>query len=234
MECRVLIHKEYIFYTLKNNKRPQSVQAFVAPISLQEKDFYHLFSSFDELEKDIFSSFVAETIQKLEGDDLFRQYDSREKMLAFYYTWFELLKNHRSFIAFMEQQKSFWFKLPSYLPFGNFVFKFLLKQALANVRPYMTSAKKPFKNFMKAIVNEGIGETIADRFWITSQYDELLWGMTILLYYFWMTDNSPKFERTDAAVEKAVNWAFDLMRPNSWDSGFDLAKFLVSEKMVKS
>jgi hypothetical protein len=43
---------------------------------------------------------------------------------------------------------------------------------------------------------------------------------------FWMTDESRDFEDTDAAIEKGVNLGFDLMKENTLDKAFDLAKFL--------
>jgi hypothetical protein len=41
-----------------------------------------------------------------------------------------------------------------------------------------------------------------------------------------MTDESRDFEDTDAAIEKGVNLGFDLMKENTLDKAFDLAKFL--------
>jgi hypothetical protein len=43
---------------------------------------------------------------------------------------------------------------------------------------------------------------------------------------FWIKDNSQGFEKTDAAIEKAVNLSFDLLGKNIADSAFDFAKFV--------
>jgi hypothetical protein len=51
------------------------------------------------------------------------------------------------------------------------------------------------------------------------------------LLMFWRDDNSPAFEQTDAAIEKSVNLAFDLIGKGAIDSMLDFAKFLYQSKM---
>ena len=48
---------------------------------------------------------------------------------------------------------------------------------------------------------------------------------------FWKEDNSPGFEKTDAAIEKSVNLAFDLIGKGAVDSAIDFAKFMYQNKM---
>ena len=50
------------------------------------------------------------------------------------------------------------------------------------------------------------------------------------LLLFWKDDESPGFEKTDAAVEKSVNLAFDLIGKGAVDSFIDFAKFLYQSK----
>jgi len=50
------------------------------------------------------------------------------------------------------------------------------------------------------------------------------------LLVFWKEDESPGFEKTDAAVEKSVNLAFDLIGKGAVDSFIDFAKFLYQSK----
>jgi hypothetical protein len=47
---------------------------------------------------------------------------------------------------------------------------------------------------------------------------------------FWKEDDSAGFEKTDAAVEKSVNLAFDLIGKGAVDSAIDFAKFLYQNK----
>jgi hypothetical protein len=50
------------------------------------------------------------------------------------------------------------------------------------------------------------------------------------LLLFWRDDESAGFEKTDAAIEKSVNLAFDLIGKGAVDSAFDFAKFLYQAK----
>jgi len=47
---------------------------------------------------------------------------------------------------------------------------------------------------------------------------------------FWLNDDSAQFEKTDAAIEKAVHLSFDLMGKGPLDTMVDFAKFLYQNK----
>ena len=47
-----------------------------------------------------------------------------------------------------------------------------------------------------------------------------------------MNDDSPAFEKTDAAIEKSVNTAFDVFDNTPLESIIDLGKFLWKEQMA--
>jgi hypothetical protein len=49
-----------------------------------------------------------------------------------------------------------------------------------------------------------------------------------VLEYF-LKDESQGFERTDAFIEKTVEFAFDLLRTQAIDSAADLARFLLPQ-----
>lgn len=225
-----MFHKEYTFYVLNKGKRPTSVRAFMDSISLTEKEFYQYYPNFEELEKEIFVGYFQEVADKLQKDSTFAAYNSAEKVLAMYYAWFENLRLHRSFISFLEKQKPFWVKFVDFVPLGGRIFKFLIKQTIAAAPPYVLHLHNTFKTFAKPIIEESMGEEIAERFWISSKYDELIWGQAVILYRYWLNDKSPNFEKTDIAIEKSTIFVFDLLRPNSWDTGFDLVKFMVQRK----
>lgn len=224
------LHKEYTFHVLHKGKRPTSVRAFMDANSLEEKAFYQHYSNFEALEQAIFVAYFEEVAGKLKTDATFAEYNSAEKILSMYFAWFEKLRMHKSFISFLEHQKPFWVRFVSFMPFGNRVFKFLIKQTLAAAPPYLLHLHGTFKQFAKPIIEEAIGEEIAERFWISSKYDELIWGQAVLLYRYWLNDKSLNFEKTDIAIEKSTLFVFDMLRPNAWDTGFDLVKFMVQRK----
>jgi hypothetical protein len=62
--------------------------------------------------------------------------------------------------------------------------------------------------------------------YISDKYDEALWIQFLFVVYFWIKDDSPGFEKTDAAIEKAVKLSSELMGEGPVDSFIDLAKFL--------
>jgi hypothetical protein len=55
-----------------------------------------------------------------------------------------------------------------------------------------------------------------------------MWWQMQFLLRFWAKDTSNEFERTDAAIEKAVNLSFDVLGKNLVDSTFDFVKFTFS------
>ena len=73
-------------------------------------------------------------------------------------------------------------------------------------------------------------QEIANRPVISDRYDEALWIQVLFVLKYWLDDNSPRFEKTDAAIEKSVNLAFDLMGKSALDSFLDFAKFLYQNK----
>ena len=71
---------------------------------------------------------------------------------------------------------------------------------------------------------------VADRPFISEKYDEGLWLQLWFIFQFWIKDSSVSFEKTDAAIEKSVHLAFDLMGKSALDTFADFAKFLYQNK----
>ena len=95
----------------------------------------------------------------------------------------------------------------------------------------MKEFKEKFKDFASDIIMEGKEtQEIANRPVISDRYDEALWIQVLFVLKYWLDDNSPRFEKTDAAIEKSVNLAFDLMGKSALDSFLDFAKFLYQNK----
>ena len=203
------IKNSYIEYLLTEGKRPASVFKYCLDLEIKEDDFYNHFGSFEGLEKYIWKGFIDKTIARLNADEAFGAFSVREKILAFYYTLLEELKSNRSFVVFQltHSQK------PEFVP------------------EYIKSFKATFESFFESLVNEGkaTGE-IANRPLLDKRYPTLFWLHMGFLLLFWKEDESPGFEKTDAAVEKSVNLAFDLIGKGAVDSFIDFAKFLYQTK----
>lgn len=198
------IFDEYIKFILENKKQPSSILSFTSDLKMKESTFNRYFTSFDQLEKEFWKVIFNRTIHKIESQEVYRSYSINEKLLAFYYTWIEELKDYRSYAIHTLHHEKIYEMYPSC--FETF--------------------KKEFEDFTSKLVDEGLAtQEIAKRPFITDKYKYFLWYQPISILKFWVKDESKNFENTDALIEKTVNFSFDLMISNGLDSFFDLAKF---------
>lgn len=204
------IRAAYVEFVLTQGKRPASVYKFCLDLGIKEETFYSFVGSFDGLEKLIWKGFIDKAVNRLNEDDSFAGFTVREKVLAFYYTLLEELKQNRSYVLFQLEN----FRKPELVP------------------EYLKGFKTSFEAFFESTLNEGKGNgEIAKRPILDKRYPQLFWMHMGFILLFWKEDDTPGFERTDAAVEKSVNLAFDLIGKGAVDSAIDLAKFLYQTKM---
>lgn len=203
------IREAYVDFVLENGKEPASIYKFAKDLKMKEVDFYNHYNSFKALHKHIWAGFLKETIENLHDEEAFIEYSSREKLLALYFTLIEVLKANRSY-AMMGLQK----------------------MRKGDLKPsFLEAFKKQFYKFVDEILLQGKEtEEIMDRPVIGSRYVEGLWIQTLFILQFWANDDSKDFEKTDAAIEKAVNVAYDLMGKSPLDSMFDFAKFIFQNR----
>ncbi|CAN5123539.1 hypothetical protein BH09BAC3_BH09BAC3_30050 [soil metagenome] len=190
---------------LNEGKHPSSVFAFCESIGIKESDFYQHFGSFDTIGNEIWNGYILEVAGRLELDKNYNEFSIREKLLAFYFTLAEVLREDRSFVLLTLKG---W-KNPVMPPKS------------------LKGFKKTFESWLAPILNEGKqnGE-IAMRPLLDTQYDGLFWLHLVFILQFWSNDDSAGFERTDAAIEKSVNLAFDLIGKGVLDNAIDFGKFL--------
>lgn len=218
MEMLEKIRKAYTEYVLENGKQPTSVFQFAKKLKLAEADFYTHYTSFDAIEADIWLTFFTDAKATVEADGTYQGYSVREKLLAFYYTWIELLKSQRSFVVYSygrlkteRQGKSL--------------------RGMAPQSPILSTFKDEFFDYARDLLAEGReSKEVEPRPFITDRYPNALWGQTLYLLDFWVRDVSKNFEKTDSAIEKSVNTAFDLIGRSPLDTLFDFAKFMYQNK----
>lgn len=199
------IRKSYLDYVLTNNEKPKSVYSFVKKLKITEAEFYQFYASFESIEKNMWFELTFETISKIKEQEVWPQYSSREKMLSFFYSYIENLKNERSFIIYSLK---------------NYKGKFSTPNVLAGVKPI-------FENFAEEIISEGLetGE-LAERKFLSKRYKDALWIQFAFILNFWVNDDSDGFEKTDEAIEKGINVTFDLFQHSPIDNLFEYGKFL--------
>ena len=199
------IREGYISYVLEHGKKPESIFKFIKDLKIKEEDFYESFNSFENIEKQIWLSIFNDTLEMVKNDSVYDEYSVREKMLAFFYSFIEKLKGHRSYILQTVPKKI----RPELTPY------------------YLIEVRKAFKDWVNELLLEGEEtEEIEKRPVISKKYDEALWLQFLFVIGFWIKDESRGFEKTDAAIEKSVNLAFDLMGRGPLDAIVDFGKFL--------
>lgn len=222
METLEKIRKAYTEYVLENGKQPTSVFQFAKKLKIPESEFYTYYASFDAIEADVWLAFFAEAKTTVENDDMYQGYSVREKVLAFYYTWIELLKAQRSFVVYS---------------FGRLRTEYKGRSVHAKVTgmgaapQILGPFKDAFLDFARDLLAEGReSKEVEPRPFVTDRYPNALWMQTLYLLDFWVRDVSKNFEKTDTAIEKAVNTAFDLIGRSPLDTLFDFAKFIYQNK----
>jgi Tetracyclin repressor-like, C-terminal domain len=210
MEKSDKIKQAYIEFFLENGTHPSSVFSFTKKLKMKEIEFYDLYNSFELLESDIWLGFFKETITKIESDSVYATYSVREKLLAFYYTWIELLKNNRSYTS------QTWR---------------LIDKRRMKTPVFMTDLKTAFKEYARDLVMEGKeSREVQPRKFIDERYPDAFWLQFLLVLDFWVKDKSKGFEQTDAMIEKSVNTSFDLIASSALDTVLDFAKFMYQNR----
>ncbi|MDF9795773.1 hypothetical protein OKW21_001036 [Catalinimonas alkaloidigena] len=202
------IKEAYIDYLLEHGKQPASVYQFMKQLKMKEGVFYDYYNSFSAIDKDIWKGYLDETLSRIQSESVYNEYTVREKLLAFYYTWIEILKDNRSYVTYSVGQVK-------------------RRGLMWTNTDFLSAFKASFLDFANELLSEGKEtEEIVDRPIVGNRYDNGLWQQLLFVLKFWVNDDSQGFERTDAAIEKAVNLSFDLMSRSALDAAFDFARFL--------
>ena len=190
---------------------PQSVFAFCKHNKITETDFYNHFGSLEGLKKAIWVDFYTHVETLLYKNEEYVNYSSREKLLTFYFTFFEMLSANRSYVLWASHDSKN--KLES------------LKQ-LVDLRKKITSFGK------NLVDNDNEDKKLKITKKPVAIVSEAVWIQFLFLMKFWMNDDSAGFEKTDVAIEKSVNTVFDVLDNTPLESIIDLGKFLWKEQMV--
>lgn len=200
----------YMEYVLNHNKKPSSVYSFAKENNFEENLFYNYYGSFEAIEKGVFKAFFDNTCTLLEKSDEYTDFDPRNKLLSFYYTFFENLTANRSYVVY----------------------------ALAGSKNHLKSLaalrelKKSFSEYIEKLNIQTIDlkEERLEKLQIRS-LKETAWLQLLVTIKFWLEDTSASFEKTDIFIEKSVKASFDLIDTTPLNSIIDFGKFLFKEKI---
>ena len=200
----------YMDFVLEHSAQPKSVYAFAKQNNFDEALFYNFYGSFKAIERSIFKTFFDNSIAVLQKSEEYSSYESRDKLLSFYFTFFENLTANRSYVIHALQSD---------------------KNKLKNISK-LSELKHSFTEFIEHLEIEMIGFKGQN---ITNLQQKTLkesaWLQLIVTMKFWMDDTSKNFEKTDIFIEKSVNTSFDLINTQPLKSIIDLGKFLYKEKV---
>ena len=196
-------------YVLENNTPPKSVYIFAKANNFEESEFYTYFGSFEAVENKILNTFFTNTLEVLNKNEDYLTFDSRSKLLSFYFTFFENLSANRSYLLL------------------------LLDNGTKNIQKLkvLSHLKNSFTQFISELNIDTLDfkEQKITKLQEKS-IEESAWIQFLITIKFWINDTSASFEKTDIFIEKAVNTSFDLLNTAPLKSMIDLGKFLYKEK----
>jgi hypothetical protein len=200
----------YMEFVLENNHSPKSIYSFAKENNFEETDFYKFYGTFEAIEESIFSEFFHHTVAILSKSEDYENYDPRNKLLSFYFTFFENLSANRSFVLLL---------------LGND------KEQLKKLK-VLSTLKNSFTDYISSLAIETIDFKQKNITQIQQKgIKESAWIQFLITLKFWLNDTSASFEKTDIFIEKSVNTSFDLIDTAPLKSIIDFGKFLYKEKM---
>ena len=201
----------YMDEVLSEETMAQSVYAFAKRHHFEESEFYQFFNGFDHLKEEIFAAFGNNTISIIQQSEGYQQYETQQKLLSFYFTFFELLTANRSYV--MAQLSGNKDKLSSLKSLG--ALRRVFVKYVTQLGVVQIDLKSDQLNKLK---DKGVSES--------------MWMQLLITLKFWMEDRSKGFEKTDIFIEKTIKAQFDLIDTTPVQSVFDLAKFLWKENAM--
>lgn len=201
----------YMDSVLENGKVPESVYKFCKANKIGEDTFYGFFGSFESIQQRIWHKFFDNTTALLNKNKDYAAMSNEDKMLTFFFTFFENLTLNRSYVLFAlkEHRNAF--------------------EGLAQLK----GLRKSFKEFATELIhirNEEKNLKILK--YNEPLFSEGAWLQFLFLLKFWMEDSSPGFEKTDIAIEKSVTTIFQIFENTPLEKIIDFGKFLYKEKFV--
>ncbi len=200
----------YMQYVLNHGEKPKSVYFFAKENQFEEGEFYLHFSSFEALEKEIFHHFGKHTLDTLNKSEDYSKFDTKNKLLSFYFTFFENLTANRSYVVYSINQHS---------------------NKLKNLKT-LSKLRTCFTDYISSLNFDMMDTKIENLENFKSKIlVETAWIQLMLTMEFWLKDTSKGFEKTDIFIEKSVNVSFDLIQAAPLKSLVDFGKFLYKEKI---
>lgn len=201
----------YSDYLLSNGKRPVNVYVFMKDNKAAESDFYEHFPGFEAIENEYLKHFFRKSLEltaKIKG---YKNLGAREKLLNFYYIFFENLNLNRSLVLHLLGSRKDLQALKKLHAIRSLHRDFTGTLTFESI-PVLENSPGKIKTF---------GE---------KSRGEILWLHFLSIIDFWKNDQSPEFERTDVYIEKTIDTGFDIIYNSPLQKILDVGKFLWKER----
>lgn len=196
---------------LEHEKVPSSVFKFCKENKITEEEFYGFFGSFDTLQKSIWTKFFDNSYGLMQKNKDYESMTNEEKMLTFFFTFFENLTLNRSYVLFIMNEH---------------------KHSMEGLMQ-LKGLRKKFKDFASTLIEEDNEEKDLKIFrYNVPLFSEGAWLQFLFILKFWMEDGSPGLEKTDIAIEKSVTTIFQIFETTTLEKIVDFGKFLYKEKLA--
>lgn len=200
----------YWDYILTEEKPAANVYAFCKHCGIDESTFYQQASSFQSIEARFWESCIRDTVEVLEKDEDYPDYDLHNKLLAFFFTFFSIIQPKRSRLLLRFPHCS------ELLP-GS-----------------LQKMYKAFSDWADPLITQATGnEEIADRKKLNQYYSKGLFFQLRMVIDYYKKDSSEQFQDTDALIEKSIRLFIDSSRSGALDSAIDLTRFLLRHLTTK-
>ncbi len=201
----------YMDYVLEHEMVPKSVYKFCKINHMEETVFYEYFASVKGIQRAIWNTFYTNTIGLIAKNKEYDSFTNKDKMLTFFFSFFELLTLNRSYVLFALKNES---------------------NLMKNMEE-LKALRKHVKGFATELIEDG---NASKNLKITKHnpklFSEGAWLQLLFILKFWMDDDSAGFEKTDVAIEKSINTVFDIFDNTPLDNIIDFGKFLFKEKLA--
>lgn len=190
-------------------KNPESIGAFCKASKIKPEDFRAHFESFDEIQLAFPKFILDQSIERLEADETFPEYTSREKALAFFFTLIEEFSKYKSYFKIQASNRNPLDQLKHWREF-NLAFVENTNRLQTDDRITWVKNKLPNK--------------------LTKEMNGLLLAWNYV-YRVWLADTTADNAKTDAAIEKTIHLYFDFANTDQFEKILDFGKFVVGTKV---
>jgi hypothetical protein len=205
METRDQIVEAFCEHLREHGRPPETVFAFCKHLEITEREFFSEFASFESVESYFWERFLNGVVRAVESGSEWAEFSARQRLLTFLYAFCEASLDYRSLMLAR-----------------------IAPQGPLSKPKFLKGFESRFEHFAKGILEHGVSSgEIAERGRLSSLYPDGLYAHLRGVIDFYLKDDSGKYERTDAFIEKTVAVAFDLIRTQVVDSALDLARFLI-------